>query len=165
MWQILMVLSLASLAGLYANFDKPALAVRENVDAVDLARDMAHYREAVITYFAQHPTVYPRVDLTVLVNANVWPSWSKLQHKYTLPMWAHYRDSDGMIYVYAASKPNVNLFPELMKLTQNSVLVGVYRTGDTTLNSPVLGNTGRKLPASGSVVIPDGSPVWISVDR
>lgn len=165
MWHIAMVLSLASLAGLYVTFDKPALLANENVAAVNLARDMAHYREAVIAYFAQNPGVYPRVDLTALLDANVWPSWSTLQDRPTLPMWAHYRDSDGMLYVYAATKPNVNLFPELMKLTQNSVLVGVYRTGDTTLNSPVFGNTGRKLPASGSVAIPEGSPVWIAVDR
>ncbi|HYD61622.1 MAG TPA: type IV pilus biogenesis protein PilM [Noviherbaspirillum sp.] len=165
MWHILMVLSLASLAGLYATFDKPALAAYENVDAVNLVRDMAHYREAVIAYFAQNPGVYPRADITALLSANVWPSWSTLQHKHTLPRWAHYRDSDGMLYVYAASEPDVNLFPELMKLTQNSVLVGVYRAGDTTLYSPVLGDTGRKLPTSGSAAIPVGSPVWIAVDR
>lgn len=165
MWHIVMILSLASLAGLYATFDKPALLTNENVTAVNLARDMAHYREAVIAYFAQNPGVYPRVDTATLVDANVLPSWSTLQDRPTLPMWAHYRDSDGMLYVYTASVPDTNLVPELMKLTQNSVLIGVYRAGDNTLYSPVLGDTGRKLPASGSVAIPEGSPVWIAFDR
>jgi hypothetical protein len=79
-------------------------------------------------------------------------------------MWANYRDSDGMIYVYASPLPQTNVFTEVMKLTQNSVLVGVFRTGDTTLFSPVHGDTKRKLPPA-SVAIPDGSPVWIAVDR
>ena len=165
MWHIAIVVSLVSLAGLYASFDKPRLLASENVTAVNMARDMAHYREAVITYYAQNPGAYPSVDNAVLIEANVLPSWSTLQNRPTLPMWTHYRDADGMLYVYAVVVPKANLVPELMKLTQNSVLVGVYRTGDTSLYSPVHGDTGRKLPASGSVAIPEGSPVWIAFDR
>lgn len=165
MWHVLMILAVASLSGLYATIDKKSLLANENVDAVNMARDMAHYREAVIAYFAQNPTAYQSVDFATLQEANVLPAWSPLYAKPTVTTWANYRDTDGMIYVYASTPPASNLLPELMKLTQNSVMVGVYRTGDTTLYSPVLGDTRRKLPSSGSVVIPEGSPVWISIDR
>lgn len=165
MWNILVVVVIASLTGLYANIDKKYLLANENTEAANLAKDMAIYREAVIAYFSQNPAVYQGVDLDTLKAANVLPPWSTLYARPHTSIWANYRDTDGMIYIYASPLPATNVFPEVMKLTQNSVMVGVFRTGDTTLFSPVLGDTKRKLPPSGNVAIPEGSPVWIAIDR
>ena len=165
MWNLLMIVVIASLTGLYAAFDKEFMFANENVEAVNLAKDMAIYREAVITYFDRNPGVFQSVDLDTLIAADVLPSWSTLYARPRTPIWTNYRDTDGMIYVYASSLPTPNVFPELVKLTQSSVLMGVYRAGDTTLYSPALGDTKRKLPPATSVSIPEGSPVWIAVDR
>lgn len=165
MWHILMILALASLGGLYATLYNDSVLANENAGTVVMARDMAHYREAVITYFNQNPSIYQSVALATLRDANVVPTWSTLFQRPSVSTWANYRDTDGMIYVFAQSLPPANLLPELMKLTQDSVMVGVYRPGDTTLYSPIFGDTKRKLPSTGSVSIPAGSPVWIAVGR
>lgn len=165
MWNLLVVVVIASLTGLYASFDKEFLLASENTEAVNLAKDMAIYREAVITYFDRNPTVYQSVDLDTLKAADVLPSWSTLYLRPRTSIWANYRDTDGTIYIYASALPATNVFPELTKLTQSSVMVGVFRAGDTTLFSPVLGDTKRKLPPEASVDIPEGSPVWIAIDR
>jgi hypothetical protein len=165
MWYLAVMAAIASLSGLYVSIDKKLLLSNENMETVNLAKDMAIYREAVITYFARNPSIYRSVSLNTLKSANVLPAGSTLYSRPYTSIWANYRDTDGMIYVYTSTLPTTNIYPEVMKLTQNSILVGVYRTGDTTLYSPAIGNTKHKLPSPTNVTIPEGSTVWVTIDR
>lgn len=163
MWNLLMLSVLLSVAGYYAMVGEEHQQLAQQSQAETLAGSMATYRDAVQRYFDAHPTQYQGVDIATLKAANALPSWSALYTQPSTSIWANYRDTNGAIYIYAASRPPVDIVSEILALSQNSVLAGVYRSGDTTLHSPAYGDTGIPLPAPSKVSIPHGSPVWIAL--
>ncbi|RJF96855.1 hypothetical protein D3870_20955 [Noviherbaspirillum cavernae] len=166
MWNIAVLTIMISLTGFYAMFDKESLAVAGKPKSMPIAENMALYREAVITYFTEHPEeTGPSVDIATLVASRALPGWSSLANAPRSSIWANYRDTDGMIYIYAKSLPPVNIVADIVELAQNSVFAGVYRTGDTTLFSPVKGDTKIKFKLPANLQIPHGSPVWIAMRR
>lgn len=165
MWAMVIVAVMVSLTGFYRLIDKEGMASVEQVKADNLADSMAIYREAVTTYFTQHPGEFDSVGIDKLKSTNALPSWSTLYQQPATSIWANYRHDDGVIYIYAATLPPVNISADVARLSQNSVLAGVFRTGDTTLHSPVFGDTKVKLPPPGKAPIPNGSPVWIAMLR
>ena len=163
MWYIA-ILSIMITAGGYFTFTtQENLAHAESAKNSTLARDMATYREAVVAYFASHPGNSHSVSLPHLRAANLFPSWSSLNNASNASIWANYRASDGTIYIYATAPIPAELAHEITELSRNSVMTGVFRRGDTTLHSPVFGDTGIPLPNQADVRIPDTSPVWIAV--
>lgn len=164
MWQLVVLMVMTMLTGVYSLGEQERVAEVEQATAESIAGEMAVYREAVVAWFSQHPGQFQPVPIDTLRNNNLLPAWSTLRTNPAASIWANFRDADGLIYIYAATLPRVNITNEVVNLSQNSVLAGVFRTGDTTLHSPVFGNTGVKLPPAGAA-IPNGSPVWIAMRR
>jgi hypothetical protein len=162
MWNVLVLVVLLSVGGYYATQSQERVIALDNAQAAQLADSMALYRQAVVAYFDAHPAQNGSVSMATLQSSNALPAWSTLSSQPAASMWANFRDTDGMIYIYAAKLPPHSIANDIVRLSQNSVLTGVFRTGDTTLHSPVFGDTGIKLPAPASVSIPNGSPVWIA---
>jgi len=161
MWYIA-ILSIMIAAGGYFTLNiQDNLTHAESAKTTILARDMAIYRDAVIAYFASHPGSAHTVSLQNLRDANLFPSWSPLN---SASIWANYRASDGTIYIYATAPISAELGQEITELSSNSVMTGVFRRGDTTLHSPVFGDTGIPLPSQADLQIPNASPVWVAVD-
>ncbi|MFC7518872.1 type IV pilus biogenesis protein PilM [Herbaspirillum sp. GCM10030257] len=165
MWHILVLTVMASLTALYLGAEQKNVIAAEQVKVENSADNMALYREAVITYFSKNPSLYHSVDINTLKASNVLPTWSTLYTQPAAAIWTNYRDSDGMIYIFASAPPPNSIVADVLKLSQNSVLAGVYRNGDSTLYSPVFGDTGIKLPLPAMAPIPHGSPVWIAMIR
>lgn len=163
MWAFVFVAVMASLTVCYRLIDKEGMAAVEQAKADNLAESMSIYRQAVVTYFARHPAEFNPVGIEKLISTNALPSWSTLFQQPATSIWANYRHDDGVIYIYAAKAPPVNAAADIVRLAQNSVLAGVFRTGDTTLHSPVYGDTLVRLPPPAKVSIPNGSPVWIAM--
>lgn len=164
MWQFVVLVVMTMLTGVYSLREHDREADVEQATAESVAGEMAVYREAVITWFSENPNQLQPVPIDTLRSNNLLPVWSTLRTNPAASIWANFRDADGLIYIYATTLPRVNIVNEVAKLSQNSVLAGVFRTGDATLHSPVFGNTGIKLPPAG-VPIPNGSPVWIALRR
>jgi hypothetical protein len=163
MWYIA-ILSIMITAGGYFTFTTQGnLAHAESAKTTALARDMATYREAVTAYFASHSCSAHTVSLQQLRAANLFPSWSSLNNASNASIWGNYCSSDGTIYIYATAPISAELTHEITALSHNSVMTGVFRRGDTSLHSPVFGNTGIPLPNQADVQIPDASPVWVAV--
>jgi hypothetical protein len=166
MWSIVVLSVMLSLTALYASIDKEGMAAAEQAKAESLADSMAIYREAVTLHFTRNPGSFQSVAIGTLISTNALPNWSTLYQQPATSIWANYRDSgNGMIYIYAASPPPVNIVSDVVKLSQNSVLAGMYRTGDTTLYSPVVGDTGISLPPQANAQIPNRSPVWVAMRK
>ncbi len=98
---------------------------------------------------------------TTLRASGALPAWSPLAGASATTIWANYRNAAGTVYIYAAQPPERNIVADIVRLSHNSVLAGVYRSGDTNLYSPIFGDTQIKLPTPAEVAIPHGSPVWI----
>src|SRR3954465_5331 len=110
MWNILVLTVLISVAGYYATTqEKTGITAVQQAQADNLAGGMAVYREAVVNYFSTHPAQFGSVTLAALDAANVLPSWSTLHTQPATSIWANYRDTDGMIYIYSASVPGVGI--------------------------------------------------------
>lgn len=164
MWSVLIVAVLSALTAFYTNLDTKAMATLEQTRSDELADSMALYRNAAIVYFSGHPNETGSVTIETLIASGALPAWSALAEHPEKSIWAAYRDSNGLIYVYATSVPR-NIVSEVIRLASNSLMAGIYRSGDTTLYSPAFGDTRIKLPAAGAVTIPDGSPVWVAGTR
>lgn len=167
MWNILVVTIVMALAGYYAAagpYANDAAGAGSAANATNFAEGMALYREAVVTYFSAHDLTNTSVSYPTLTGAGVVPAWSELATRTEPPIWANYRDGSGTIYIYPTVLPPVNIVPEILRLSQNSVLAGVYRAGHSTLQSPLFGDTGIPL-ALGGVPVPDGAPVWLAAAR
>lgn len=162
MWYTVILCIMVSLGGYHALSIQKNLALAEPARAVGIASDMATYRDAVIAYFTANPGHFNVVTLESLRAMNAIPSWSPLSNAANTSIWTNYRSSDGTIFIYATSLPPANIVFEIAQLSRNSILAGVFRTGDTTLYSPVFGDTGIPLPPPADAPIPDGSPVWIA---
>lgn len=157
----LVLVSLLSLAIVYggsANWQPQSLVARS--DGVTQAAGMAVYRNAVIAYYTQNPTKFGSAAIGTLIGAGVLPSWSP-----QAPQFAHYRNADGSIVVYASAKTPPAMLGELLKLSRNSLLVGQYSSGDSYFRSAHYGPTTLPLPAPSVVPIPAGSPLWMAQVR
>jgi hypothetical protein len=165
MWAFVFVAVMASLTGYYRFIDKEALAASEQAKADNLAESMTIYRDAVVAYFNQRPSEFGTVGIDRLIATNALPNWSTMFQKPATSIWTNYRHDDGVIYIYATQAPPVNATADIARLSQNSVLAGVFRTGDITLHSPVFGDTKVALPPRAKAPIPNGSPVWIAMTR
>ena len=162
MWNLAVLTALVSLAGYYAVADKAGLEAQSQARADSLAEDMALYHDAVARYFAGHAGGQHSVELAALRASHALPDWSPLNGAAASTPWANYRDAAGTIYIYAARTPADNIVADIVRLSRNSVLAGVYRGGDSTLYSPIFGDTGIARPTPADAAIPDGSPVWIA---
>jgi hypothetical protein len=163
MWAALVLVVMMSLTGLYAISDVTSPRASENANAAQLADSMDIYRSAVIQYFTSNPAGPQRVDIATLNAAGLFPEWSVLRSRPDTSIWDNYMNAAGRIYIYAAEPPPPDVVTHVLKRSYNSVLVGVFRTGDATLCSPVFGNTNIPLPLPVEAQIPNGSPVWVAM--
>ena len=163
MWNIVIMVAMMSLAGLYAMTDIKSVSEVRDTNAAKLADSMAIYRTAVTQYFTANGSPPRSVDIQTLKAANVLPEWSPLYTQPATSIWANYTDAEGLIYIYAVSTPPPDVITHVLTLSHNSILVGVFRTGDTSLYSPIFGDTNIRLPAPSEVQIPNGSPVWVAM--
>jgi len=162
MWNVLVLVVMISLTTYYAMSDTDNVRVWEEARSEQLADSMYFYRLGAIRYFTDHPSMQT-VDAGTLKAGGYLPEWSQLNNQPETSIWASYMNSAGRIYVYAASVPPPDVISHVMDLSHNTVLAGVFRTGDTTLYSPVYGDTNIPLPAPSEVLIPNGSPVWVAM--
>jgi hypothetical protein len=155
---------LLMVTGIYSTAYEAQVPAMSRPAAATIAASMATYRTAVVDYFSLNPGIYQSVDMATLKSSGVLPSWSMLYAQPATSRWANYRDpSSGIIYIYASSAPDVNIASEIASLSKNSILTGVYHTGDTTLHSPVFGDTGVMLSSAVGTLIPNGSPLWLAM--
>ena len=160
MWMIWIVVATASLLGLYTNRSQVQHPSSLQLQAVDLAVNMATYRAAVVDYAKHTYPVYPISPggVTQAALAPYLPYW--YPSSATL-IWGNYIDSDGTILIYAISTPAQVYTAELVTLSQNSMLVGTA-SASGTLVSPIFGDTGIVLPKPGGALIGSGRPVWLA---
>ena len=92
------------------------------------------------------------------------PTWSTLYTHSATSIWANYRDSAGVIYIYPSTLPPSNIVSQILKLSRYSMNVGIYRASDNSLYSPVDG-TRITLASLGGVSIPDTAPVWMAASN
>jgi len=165
MWGLIVALVMIAAGGFYCSTSSQQLAVVQSNLCRETASEMALYRQAVIDYFSANDLRGTSVSIEALKSARALPSWSLLYQQSDRLIWSNYRDQDGIIYVYGTSLPSINILADLAQLSGNSVLVGVYRTGKSTLQSGVFGDTGIPVTALAGRAIPDGSPLWIAMTQ
>jgi hypothetical protein len=165
MWGLIVALVLIAAGGWYSSSSSQSLAVVQSNLGKEVAVGMALYRQAVIDYFSAHDLRGTSVSLDTLKASNVLPSWSLLYQKSDQQVWENFRDQNGTIYIYAISLPTVDILAEINALSQNSVMVGVYRQGKSTLQSGIFGDTGIPVTALAARGIPDGAPMWIATTK
>lgn len=165
MWNLFIITVVASLAGVYVNSGERIILAAERNEARETAESMALYREAVIQYYTANNLTKHSVSLDALKTANLVPTWSTLYTRSAESIWDNYRAADGTIYIYASRLPRTNIQAELVELSRNSYLAGVYKQNGKRLYSPVFGNTGISLAALASERLPDNAPVWIGYRR
>lgn len=163
MWNIVVFATMLAIAGVYANLNEDAMAAIERAEVESLAESMALYREAVVSYYRTSKSNDPSVNIDTLKTNASLPAWSRLFTQPETSIWNNYRDASGRIYIYASGPSPAAMVSDLIAMSENSELVGVYRTGDTTLYSPIAGDTRIDLPPASKVTIPNGSPVWIAL--
>lgn len=164
MWMIAVLIFFVSLTSFYATSAKDIVDLADNTRARHMAESMAVYRDGVIRYYNLNPGAPANVPLNTLITANVLPSWSNEVINPAASNWTHYRDAlNQRLYVYAVNVPPPQVITEVLKLSQNTIEAGVFRTGNPILSSPVIGDTGIPLPSPADAAIPDGSPVWVAV--
>jgi hypothetical protein len=163
MWNILMFAVMMALTGFYATSGERTIATARQANAMSMASSMQLYRAAVSAYFTKHDKKNTSVNFATLKASNLLPSWSTLYSSGDTPLWDNYRAADGTIYIYAATLPPVNIVSEMVQLSKNSILAGVYQRGSPNLYSPIVGDTG--IPLTDLVVKspPNGAPVWIAM--
>lgn len=165
MWNAVVLAVLIAVAGVYAtkNLQTHDLT-RDNLND-SVAAEMGIYRNAVIDYFSSNDLYNASVSSATLKSGGFLPAWSKLYQQTTPLAWGNYRSASGVIYVFAVSLPTSNIASEVMQLSQNSILVGTYRSGYSTLQSPVYGDTGIPVSDISGMSISDGAPVWIAMTK
>lgn len=161
MWNMFIVAAMAALTGVYMLPAERSQITIQNQQARELAETMGIYRQAVVAYFSANNVTNTSVSINTLKNAGMLPTWSILYTSSTTSIWANYRDSSGVIYIYPATTPSLNIVSELLKLSQNSMNVGIYRASDNSLYSPLDGIR-VTLGSLGAASIPDSAPVWIA---
>ena len=164
MWYMV-IFSIMVSVGTYFSLNAQKSAVRDTrSESASLAADMATYRNAVASYYSSSKGPVTSMAITIgdLRSAHALPSWSRMNSASSSSIWTNFRLGNNSVFIYAASPLPVNIVPDVLELSQNSMLVGMYRTGDKTLYSPVYGDTGILLPTPPKqMAIPNGSPVWV----
>jgi hypothetical protein len=160
MWNMLAIAVMSVLVGLVTMSNANNSARMEDAKAARLADSFWLYRQAVRAHFAGTTAGPGSVETSVLVAENRFPAWSNAPADPSTSTWANYMDAGGRIYLYARSVPPTSVITHLLRQSHNSVFLGTYRTGHTTLFSPLYGDTGIPLPVT-EISIPAGSPVWI----
>jgi hypothetical protein len=161
MWSAIVVAVMAALTGFYMLPAERSYIAMKNLQARELAESMGVYRQAVVAYFSANDMTNTSVDIDTLKAAGMVPTWSMLYTSSDTSIWANYRDSSGVIYIYPATLTSTNIVSEVLKLSRNSMTVGIYRASDHSLYSPVDG-TRVVLNSLGGVSIPDTAPVWMA---
>ncbi|MBP1313326.1 type IV pilus biogenesis protein PilM [Herbaspirillum huttiense F1] len=165
MWGLIVALAMIAAGGFYCSTSSQQLAVVQSNRVRETAAEMALYRQAVIDYFSANDLRGTSVSIETLKSAHALPSWSLLYQQSDRLIWSNYRDQDGIIYVYGTSLPPFNILADLTQLSGNSLLVGVYRSGKSTLQSGLFGDTGIPVTALAGRAVPDGSPLWIAMTQ
>ncbi|WP_253546783.1 type IV pilus biogenesis protein PilM [Herbaspirillum rubrisubalbicans] len=165
MWGLIVALVMIAAGGFYSSTSSQALAVVQSNSGREVAAEMALYRQAVIDYFSAHDLRGTSVSIEALKSAKALPSWSVLYQQSDRLIWDNYRDQDGIIYIYATALPSTNITADLNQLSGNSLLVGVYRHGKSTLQSGIFGDTGIPVAALAGRGIADGAPLWIAMTQ
>ena len=163
MWPMLIFAALLAITGVYKIADVSVASGVRDARAAMLADTMVTYRTAVTRYVTTYGTDSQHVGIAALKAANLLPGWSILDQQPETSIWSNHISPDGKIYIYATSAPPPEVVSHLLRLSHNSVLVGVFRSGDVILHSPVFGNTNIPLPAPAITQIPNGSPVWVAM--
>ncbi len=161
MWSAVIVFVMAALSGFYMMPAERSRIAVENLAAREQAESMGLYRQAVVAYFTAHDVTNTGVGMADLKSAGVLPAWSALSTRPAAAIWSNYRDSAGVIYIYAAKPAAPNIVSEVMKLSHNSLSVGIYRASDHSLYAPADG-TRVTLTTLGSATLPDTALVWLA---
>ncbi|MBP0597292.1 type IV pilus biogenesis protein PilM [Herbaspirillum sp. LeCh32-8] len=165
MWNVVVLAVMIAAAGVYTTRNFQTLGqAHEQLASADAA-EMGVYRNAVIDYFSDHNVLNASVSTATLKSGGYLPAWSRLYQQSAPLTWANFRDAGGVIYVYGTSLPPQNLAAELARLANNSVLLGIYDSTHTTLQSPVYGETDIPVSAISSMSIPNGAPVWLAMTK
>lgn len=159
MWSAVIVFVMAALTGFYMIPAERSRIAVENQVAREQAESMGIYREAVMSYFAEHDVTGTSVAFAHLKNPHMLPKWSTLASA-GVP-WTNYRDSAGVIYIFPAAAGGRNIVNEVLALSHNSLNVGIYRAADRTLYAPADG-TRVALAGPGPGTIPDAALVWMA---
>lgn len=162
MWSAIFVTAMAALTGFYMLPAERDYLATESLQARDMAASMGIYRQAVVAYFSAHDVSDTSVDFGALKASGALPHWSALYAGGAASAWGNYRDSAGVIYIYPAAPAPPGIVAEVLKLSRNSMTVGVYRAADHTLYSPVDGSR-IALAWAGAAAIPDAALVWSAV--
>jgi len=165
MWNVAVLTVLISVAGVYTARNFQTLDTAHGNLAASTAAEMGVYRNAVVDYFSDHDLRSVSVPTATLKSGGYLPSWSRLYQQAAALEWSNYRGADGVIYIYANRLPAQNLAGELAALARNTVLVGIYSSASSTLQSPVYGDTGIPISAISGMSIPEGAPVWIAMTK
>jgi hypothetical protein len=159
MWSVILVTVMAALTGFYMLPAERNHLAAENLQARDMAESMGIYRQAVVAYFSAHDVSDTSVAFGALKASGALPHWSALQAGGAASAWSNYRDSTGVIYIYPAAPAPPGIVSEVLKLSRNSMAVGVYRASDHSLYSPADGSR-IVLTWAGAAAIPDAALVW-----
>jgi len=130
-------------AGMMFQSNRANEVAADTNEAAAINGNIRVYRNAVVTYAANNPTANGTISDAAL----------------NLPTWfVHMPEVQNVVvagkaYVFY-STPIPGLAYEIVKSTNNSILVGINRGG--FLANPLSGNTGISLPAA----IPEGSIVY-----
>ncbi|MFC5474047.1 type IV pilus biogenesis protein PilM [Paraherbaspirillum soli] len=155
MWMTWIMVAMMAIAGCFVLSEEVRSPVTVAHKNADLAESMSIYRNAVIAFVAANPTF---AGGEVPVDKLPLPSWYT---RYPLPLqlWRNHVEA-GVITIYAAQPQPVNITADLLRLSHNSVLVGVADMRAKMFRSPLFPDVQSPLPAG--IPIPDGSPVWLA---
>ncbi|MET5012285.1 hypothetical protein AAHH80_34115, partial [Burkholderia pseudomallei] len=85
------------------------------------------YREAVSRYFGSHRNQFGAISEAVLQASGALPAWYDQPAPSYGANWTNYRDVSGLIYIYATAAPATDIAADIAKLSENSLLAGIYR--------------------------------------
>jgi hypothetical protein len=165
MWNFLIITVMLAATGVYTADVERNYTVAKQATNHASAETMALYRAAVVKYYTLHSSLTDHVVTPgALKGAHVLPDWFPMDAS---THWANYRDASGTIYIFPLAGPvssmteSTNIVNEVIEVSQNSSLVGVYRASDSKVYFPI---DGGAVSTSGLNMQPiaDGSPVWIA---
>lgn len=153
MWMMWIAAAIIVMTGYYSVNSQVQNPTPAPMQSMALAGNMGIYRAAVVAYATSNPAFTGTV-----ADGNLpFPTWYT---PLTPSLWRNYIAADGTITIYASALPTIKITSDIVSLSKNSILAGEARSATGTLYSPAAGDTGILLPAG--VVIPNGSPVWMS---
>jgi hypothetical protein len=164
MWNIFIITVMLATAGVYSSSAEQSYEIAKQATGRATAENMALYRAAVVQYFNAHDIKNHSAPPGQL--KNMLPTWFTLYAGTTSTTWANYRDANGVIYIFPAASesasPSTSIVNEVLEVSQNSSLVGVFRASDATLYYPM---DGKSIGASSLLNqgVPDGAPVWVAM--